>query len=153
MSEPTVHSLATKVEVLEERMNAHQSNYEAIVQTLRADMERRDADYRESAAKRDTDHQAAIGALSEKNGPPRTPPNRRPNNDNRPSLHRLPHHPRNPTITLPTPTPTAKPSQQQTPRSQQCPQSRSPPDKGGLGGWYGRFGGFLGMALKPKKTC
>ncbi|MBC6427837.1 MAG: hypothetical protein GDA55_01120 [Cellvibrionales bacterium] len=65
-------------------MNTYQANYEAIVQTIRADMERRDADqakrdtdqakrdtaYREEAAKREadyrTEHQAAISALSEK---------------------------------------------------------------------------------------
>ncbi|MBC6427835.1 MAG: hypothetical protein GDA55_01110 [Cellvibrionales bacterium] len=40
MPEPTVHTLATALAVLEERMNTQQANYEAIVQTIRADIQK-----------------------------------------------------------------------------------------------------------------
>jgi len=47
---PTNHELAIGLTTLEERMNTHQSDYKAIVQTLRADIERRDTE----AARRET---------------------------------------------------------------------------------------------------
>ena len=82
--DPTIHTLANKVTKLEGTVKTQHAIYETGIQALRADIAdykadqaKRDADYRESAAKRDaeqskreadyrTEHQAAISALSEK---------------------------------------------------------------------------------------
>ena len=74
MPDPTIHSVVTKVKVLEERMNTQRAEHDSVLQKILAEfakrdtdqakrdieLAKRDADYRESVAQREADYRTAM---------------------------------------------------------------------------------------------